>query len=289
MQSSNGSETLIVIPARYASKRLPGKPLLQIAGKSMLQRVHETAMKAAKDFRDVEVVVATDDKRISRHAREIGAVSVMTDESCRSGTDRAYQAAKQYTPNPRWVVNLQGDTPLTPASIIRAVIEQLHNAGGETSVVTPVRQLTWKQLDDLVIHKKTNPFSGTTVITDTNGVALWFSKSIIPAVRSRPESIRPNEPSPVFQHVGIYAYPIPILEQFVALPESRYEAIEGLEQLRLIENGITVQTICVDSPDDGMLSGVDTQADLERVSDWIRKYGDPTETKGSNTPDQVTQ
>ncbi|MDB5492565.1 MAG: cytidylyltransferase family protein [Micavibrio sp.] len=251
----------IVIPARYASTRFPGKPLALIGGKSMVQRVYELAQAAATGLDNVEILIATEDQRIADHAAGFNAPCVLTSENCPTGSDRVLAAILQMQGRPDFVVNLQGDAPFTPVAVVRAVIEEWMG-NPELSVVTPIVALRWKELDTLRDNKSVTPFSGTTCVTNEEGRALWFSKNIIPAIR---RENRDDEFSPVHQHIGLYGFRTDILEKFVTLPEGRYEKIEGLEQLRLIENDIPVQTVTV-AVDLGMAqSGIDSVEDLARA------------------------
>ena len=235
-------KTLIIIPARFGSTRLPGKPLAMIAGKTMLHRVYELAQKAAKLRDNVDILVATEDQRIVDHARELGANAVLTPESCQTGTDRAHAAVKTAGLNPDVILNLQGDAPLTPVHFITAMIDEFQ-ANPMPDVVTPAYQMNWAQLDEMRESKKLTPFSGTSVIQGPDGYALWFSKNIIPAIRKE-ETYRKNETlSPVIRHIGLYAYSRGALEKYVTLPQSRYEILEGLEQLRLLENGLRIKPV----------------------------------------------
>jgi 3-deoxy-manno-octulosonate cytidylyltransferase (CMP-KDO synthetase) len=262
-------KTLIVIPARYASTRFPGKPLHPINGVSMLARVARAAQKAGQAA-SARVLVATDDDRIAAHAREIGVEAVMTDPDLPSGTDRCRAAADIAAPDADFIVNLQGDAPFTPAAHIAALIENA--ARGD--VVTPVLRLPWDRLDDLRERKKTTPFSGTTCIRAEDGRAIWFSKNILPAIRSE-EKLREAGPlSPVLQHVGLYGYRRDALVRIANLSTSRYEDLEGLEQLRFLENGLKVYAVEVE-PSQLPQSGIDTPEDAERATRILRESGDP--------------
>ncbi len=256
-------KTVIIIPARYGSTRLPGKPLAMIAGKTMLNRVIDIAHEAAKDQTDVEVIVATDDERIGKHCDELGARWVMTPVECATGTDRAEAAVIQLGYEPDFVLNLQGDAPLTPPDFISAMIESFK--ANPTDVVTPVTQMTWAQLDKLRDNKKTTPFSGTTaVFDDTTGKAFWFSKNIIPAMRKEEKLREQGELSPVYRHVGLYGYSRAMLKKFITLPEGIFEAMEGLEQLRVLENGNEIRCVKVDYRGRPSMSGVDSLEDIVR-------------------------
>lgn len=259
-------DNLIVIPARYNSARLPGKPLIMIAGKTMLQRVCETAQQAAMQAENVGVLVATDDERILNHALSLGVQAVMTPSNCTTGSDRIIAAIQQLSIKPKTIINLQGDTPLTPVSLLTALL----NEPIET-VVTPVVQLSWQDLDSLREAKLLNPFSGTTAIVSSNNQALWFSKQIIPALRNEQELRLKSIISPVFQHLGIYGYNTQILESFTKLPKGHYEQLEGLEQLRFLENGHKIKAIKVTLPDLRAWRGVDTVDDAKFVEKLLNK------------------
>ncbi len=268
------NSTLIVIPARYGSSRFPGKPLADILGHSMLERVCRNVLAAAASMKGASVTIATEDERIMRHAEEIGVRCIMTGTECSSGTERAWRAACLMESRPSLVVNVQGDTPLTPPSAIRSVIDRLRESRSD-SVITPVTRLTWAGLRALREHKKHSPFTGTTAAVAGDGRALWFSKNIIPAIRSEGRNNPPDAPSPVLRHIGIYGYPTGVLEKFVGLPQGNYERLEGLEQLRMLENDIAIQTVEVSVGDTKTFMAVDTQADLEPVCEWLRVHGDP--------------
>lgn len=258
------SKIAIIIPARYGSTRFPGKPLAMIGGKSMLARVCDIAHKAADGLGDISVTVATEDERIAIHCREIGVPCLITPEDCPSGSDRALAAIEQMESTPDFVVNLQGDAPFTPPEAVRAVIKAWQDNPAR-EVVTPVVQLGWDDLDRLRENKKTTPFSGTTCIRDQDGKALWFSKTIIPAIRKEEAMRKTDEKSPVFQHMGIYGFRTDILEKFVSLPQSPYEQLEGLEQLRLLENGISIMATIIDVPLGMTQAGIDSPEDLQRA------------------------
>jgi len=250
-----------IIPARYGSTRFPGKPLAHINGRSMLSYVVDVA-RAASDQADI--LVATEDERIAAHCEDIGAECVMTPADCVSGSDRALAAVKASGERYDFVVNLQGDSPFTPAAVVRQIIEAFAEG---PQVVTPVVRLSWAALDNLRENKKTTPFSGTTAIIDENGKALWFSKNIIPAIRKEDRSA---PLSPVYQHIGLYGYRVDILEKFCKWPQSRYEQLEGLEQLRLLENCVEIQTVEADYPEGILQSGIDTPEDLKRAETLLK-------------------
>jgi 3-deoxy-manno-octulosonate cytidylyltransferase (CMP-KDO synthetase) len=269
-RNDNDMKTTIIIPARYASTRLPGKPLIKIAGQTMLQRVYQIALEAIKNIADAKILIATDDKRIADHAKEIGADFIMTPISCPTGTDRAWKAVEQLDDKPEFILNLQGDTPFTPPDFITKLIETAtHDKNAK--VITPVTQLSWKELDKLREHKKQTPFSGTTVILDKNNNALWFSKNIIPAIRKEEKLRQTSKLSPIYRHIGIYGYRYDMRQKYVTLEPTNYEKLEGLEQLRLLENGIAIQAVPVDYQDRPAMSGIDTIEDVKRAEELIRK------------------
>jgi 3-deoxy-manno-octulosonate cytidylyltransferase (CMP-KDO synthetase) len=258
---TNTKNTIIIIPARYGSTRFPGKPLAKIAGKTLLQHVCDVAMQAARELPDVGVLVATDDQRIMQHAEELQVPAVLTPVSCPTGTDRAIAAIEQLQHKPKNVINLQGDAPLTPVAVISALINELQ----QHSVVTPVMQLAWNELDVLRQAKQKTPFSGTTAILNNQQDALWFSKQIIPALRNEDKLREQLAKSPIYQHLGIYGFSTEMLNIFSALAPGHYEQLEGLEQLRLLENGYKIKAVPVALANLNAWRGVDTQADAEFV------------------------
>jgi len=264
-------KTLIVIPARYGSTRLPGKPLALIAGKTLLHRVVSITQEVAKNHPSIEVVVATDDERIMEHAHSLGVAGVMTSPDCATGTDRVLEAAKKQKNKPDFVLNLQGDAPFTPPDFLTAMIAYAESHP-HVEMVTPVYRLTWQDLDRLRENKKKTPFSGTTAIVDERGKALWFSKSILPQIRGE-EKLRTSQPiSPVLGHIGLYGYSLPFLEKFVSWPQGHYETLEGLEQLRVLENGSSIQAVVVDYKGRPRLSGIDSPEDVVRAENLIKEY-----------------
>lgn len=257
---------VIVIPARYGSSRFPGKPLANIGSRTMLEHTCDTALVAAESLHGAKVVVATEDERILNHARTItGVIPVMTPDTCLTGSDRVLAAIDALCLHPKVVINLQGDAPFTPPSFLIQMAQALLNYP-EYAVATPAVQLTWAELDQFRDSKKITPFSGTTVVINADQQALWFSKNIIPAIRHEEQLRQQSTHSPVYQHIGLYGYQLAALKQFVALPESDYERWEGLEQLRLLENGLNIRVEIVSYGDKSPMSGVDTPEDLVRVS-----------------------
>ncbi len=233
----------------------------------MLQR---TAQVAAK-IDGAAFVIATDHADIMEHCREHDLPAVMTAPELPSGSDRALAAAKSFNPEANIIINLQGDAPFIDPSHIQAVIRGLENKN--VDIATPAISLSWEALDDLRKAKKTTPFSGTTVIENA-GRALWFSKNIIPAIRNEKRLRETETLSPVLRHVGLYGFKRSALERFTQLPQSPYERLEGLEQLRALENGMHIAIVRVTTPQISS-PGIDTEEDLIRAEALIKTHGDP--------------
>lgn len=230
------------------------------------------ARAAAKIAGQCDVVVATDDERIADHAREIGVDAAMTATDINSGSARAYAAAQQRGGGANIVINLQGDAPFIPPAIVANLVTTLRMS--QADVATPVYRLDWERMDRLRKHKTTAPFSGTTCIRAADGRALWFSKTILPALRDE-ASLRDAAPlSPVWQHLGLYGYRLAALEWFASAAPGYYEILEGLEQLRFLENDRAIVTVEVDPPSHAM-AGIDTPADVALAEEAIARLGDP--------------
>lgn len=266
-------KTAIVIPARYASTRLPAKPLIMIRGQTLLERVVKLSLAAAAGIDDVSLIVATDDERIAAHCRALGVDYAMTHPDLPTGTDRVADAVKQLAEQPDFILNMQGDAPLTPPDFLRALIESFRET--PCDAITPVTQLSWAQLDKLRQNKEATPFSGTTAVFDqSTGKAFWFSKTILPAIRKEEELRQQSDKSPVFRHIGLYGYSRTMLAQYVRLPESPFEKLEGLEQLRLLENHYSLRCVPVDFKGRANMSGVDSPEDIARAEALIDQHGE---------------
>jgi len=238
-----------IIPARYASTRFPGKPLADIGGKSMIQRVYEQ-VKPCLD----EVWVATDDTRIEEAVRAFGGNVVMTSTQHKSGTDRCLEASHLIGGNYDVVINIQGDEPFIQPSQIEA-LKACFSVKPSTRLATLVKRFTpndgWEALQ--------NPNSPKVVLNES-GEALYFSRSVVPYLRG----IEPSqwlEKGLHYKHIGIYAYRRETLEEIAMLPPSPLELTESLEQLRWLENGYSIQTALTDIE----TIAVDTPEDLLRV------------------------
>lgn len=268
------SSILIVIPARYASTRLPGKPLVKIAGVEMIKRVADIAASICRHNENCHYTVATDDERIVAFCRSAGVPAIMTAESCRSGTERCWDAVCQQAQQPDFIINLQGDNPLCPPWVIQELIDAWRSTPAD--VFTPCIHLDWSEYERLVQAKQSTPFSGTTVLVDKDGYALAFSKNIIPAVRKPEKAHDQLDKSPVRRHVGLYAYTRSALEQYFCLPESVYElgCVEGLEQMRFLYNGLRIKMVETGYRGRKTTSGVDSPEDVARVEAILQEYGE---------------
>lgn len=280
------TDVLIVIPARYASTRLPGKPLIKIAGVEMLKRVAQIAEYVSRKLNHCSYVIATDDTRIQDFCQQENMPAVMTSESCQSGTERcwdAVQSMKQQGVEPKFIVNLQGDNPLCPPWFLERLILDWQSQQGALSassqqvskqVFTPFVHLSWDELDALREAKKVTPYSGTTVQINKNDYALTFSKIILPAMRKEDKLRASLDKPPVRRHIGLYAYTYSALEEYFNLAPSPYEEPEGLEQMRFLEHDIPVKMVEVDYQGRVGMSGVDSPEDIERAEAVIAKCGE---------------
>lgn len=241
----------IVIPARFASSRLPGKPLADIAGKPMIERVYACATQS----RASRVVVATDDERIVQTVQSFGGEACLTAPDHESGTDRLQEVAEQLKlSDDEIVVNVQGDEPLIPAAVINQVADNLAEHG-EASCATLAEPIS--RVEDIF-----NP-NVVKVVASSSGLALYFSRAPIPWAREAYQQAPVQTVSDLAQrHIGIYAYRVALLREFVSWPVAALEATEKLEQLRILANG---RHIHVASAVEAVPGGVDTAEDLERV------------------------
>jgi 3-deoxy-manno-octulosonate cytidylyltransferase (CMP-KDO synthetase) len=233
----------VIIPARYESSRYPGKPLAGLRGatgtvKPLVQRSWEAAVAASA----VEQVwVATDDRRIAEAVTGFGGQVVMTSSQCRNGTERCAEAIAQIPNCPDYVVNLQGDAPLTPSSLVMQLVGLLgdHPAA---AMATPALRCSPSTYQHLLEDSGQGRVGGTTAIFNQLGRALYFSKRVLP-------HIPPGTPAPhtrVHLHLGLYAYRKADLANYAAAPVSGLELVEGLEQLRFLDQGATIQVLPID-------------------------------------------
>lgn len=242
----------VLIPARYQSTRLPGKPLLQIAGKPMLQHVHEKALASGAR----SVVIATDDERIAAAARKFSATVCMTSPGHDSGSERLAEAVELLgLEENEIIVNLQGDEPLMPPELLRQVAQGLARHADIDMATLCTRILDAGELFDPNAVK---------VVMDARGRALYFSRAPIPWDRDAFAVSREQLPEhvPHYRHLGLYAYRVAYLKQYAALSPCALEQRESLEQLRVLWHGaaIHVAEAAVVPP-----AGVDTEKDLARV------------------------
>lgn len=234
-----------VIPARYGSTRFPGKPLANIGGKSMIQRVYEQCIKCTSLSR---IIIATDDHRIADHAKTFGEV-MMTSSSHNSGTDRCMEILNSIGGGFDYLVNIQGDEPFIEPAQIEALVSLL---SGDLEIATLAKVIQ----DNHQIHDP----NVVKVVIDKNGMALYFSRNPIPFQRSAPlqEWSRLHR---YLKHIGLYAFRSDVLRQITSLPVSNLEKSESLEQLRWLENGYSIKVGLTEKD----TQGIDTPEDLERI------------------------
>lgn len=237
--------TVILIPARFASSRYPGKPLVELKGaaggsKPLIQR----SVEAARRVRGVSgVYVTTDDERIADACKDFGVGVIMTSPECRNGTERCAEALASLH-DPDLVVNFQGDALLTPPGFVEALIARMQS-DADVLVATPAMRLRSDEVRALRAEEAAGRVGGTTVVADAQGQALYFSKKLIPYL---PKGSLDGPRSPVRLHVGIYAYRPKALERYVATPVSELETLEGLEQLRFLVTGVPMAVVDVETP-----------------------------------------
>ena len=238
---------LCVIPARYASTRLPGKPLKDVAGKPMICRVYDRASQA-KTLSGV--VVATDDERILRAVEDHGGRAMMTAKDHPTGTDRLAEVAAAY-PDVDLIINVQGDEPLIEPSLIDE-LGRAFDGDAELQMATVMTPM-----EDEAEQKNPN---NVKVVTDKNGCALYFSRSLLPYPRN-------DAGTPVYKHIGIYAYRRDFLLAYAKMAPTPLERTESLEQLRALENGYKIKCIRTNA----RFVGVDTPEDLAKVNEIYRR------------------
>ena len=237
--------SVILIPARYASTRYPGKPLVELKGaggtaKPLILR----SVEAARRVRGVSgVFVVTDDERIADSCTRYGVGVIMTSPECRNGTERCAEALASLH-EPELVINFQGDALLTPPGFVEALIGRMES-DADALVATPAMRLRSDEVRALLAEEGAGRVGGTSVVTDAQGRALYFSKRLIPHL---PAEALDAGMSPVRLHVGVYAYRPEALERYVATPVSELETLEGLEQLRFLVAGVPVAVVDVETP-----------------------------------------
>lgn len=242
----------IVIPARFASSRLPAKPLLLIHGRPMILRVVDQAKKV-EGFDDL--CVATDDQRIAEVCRAEGVDVVLTSADHPSGTDRLSEVARlKGWAQDDIIVNVQGDEPLLPAQLVQQVTQLLvdYPHCSMSTLCEPIHALHEFQRDSIV-----------KVVMSNRKEALYFSRATIPYDRDGAKLLEPKLHNQAFRHLGLYAYRVKLLQEYVTWEQGNLEKLESLEQLRVLENG---HRIAIDIAEANLPPGVDTQADLERLN-----------------------
>jgi 3-deoxy-manno-octulosonate cytidylyltransferase (CMP-KDO synthetase) len=248
----------VIIPARYPSSRLPGKPLADIGGKPMIQHVYERALQSGA----AEVIIATDDQRIADEVERFGGRSMLTSSEHQSGTERLAEVVEQLAlSEDQVVVNVQGDEPFIPPEIIRQVADNLANQR-----VAPMATLA---VPMAISDEVFNP-NAVKVVCDSAGYALYFSRAPIPYNREQFKSLNDQQPEQVdgyMRHIGIYAYRADFIKRYVAWNESPLERIESLEQLRVLWHGEKIHVAEAIMPP---AAGIDTPEDLEQARQRIK-------------------
>ena len=238
-------KTVILVPARFASSRYPGKPLVELTGasgqrKTLIQRSFEAASRVDGVS---DVFVVTDDGRIADACVGFGAPVIMTSPECRNGTERCAEALGQVG-DADLIINVQGDALLTPPSFVEALIGHCR-ANPSAMVATPAIRLGSDEVRELLKDEAKGIVGGTSVVVDADGDALYFSKRLIPHL---PAGALDGKLSPVRFHVGVYCYRREALERYEATPETDLEKLEGLEQLRFLVAGVPVAVVEVERP-----------------------------------------
>lgn len=233
--------TVIIIPARYASTRYPGKPMALLKGATGLEKtLLRRSIEAARGVRTADAVyVATDDERIAEEAARHGCPVIMTSEHCRNGTERVAEAVENQGLAADLVINLQGDAPLTPPRFVEALIAAMHADTG-IAVATPALRCDREALEAFKSDRRHGRVGATTMVFGSSGDALYFSKEIVPYADAIDLAAAEL---PVFHHVGLYGYRRAALAAYITLPPGRLEQIEGLEQLRFLENGMPIRAV----------------------------------------------
>ena len=238
-----------IIPARYASTRFPGKPLAILGGKPVIQRVYEQVVSVLG-----EAYVATDDERIFQAVEQFGGQAVMTRSDHKSGTDRIEEAAQKLNTDADVIINVQGDEPFIQKSQLETVKHLFDDP--QTQIAT-----LGKPFESMEAVENPN---SPKIVTDINGYALYFSRSVIPYIRGK-EQTEWLQHFPFLKHIGLYAYRREVLAQITKLPQSPLELAESLEQLRWLQNGYRIKVGLTDVE----TVGIDTPEDLQRAEQFI--------------------
>ena len=264
---ASDDQACIIIPARFASSRFPGKPLARLKGAGGAERsLIEWTWRAASKVTGVgKVVVATDDRRIAEVVERFGGAALMTPPECANGTERCAAALDAMRDVPGIIVNFQGDAPLTPPTIVEAVIERMRSEPA-LGVATPVTPCRGDTLRHLLADQAAGRVGGTTVVFDRHQRALYFSKTVIPYVPSADAAAADL----IHLHLGIYAYRAHALADYVASPPSALEIAEGLEQLRFLDLGVGVGTVPCEPPGGSMIE-LNNPTDAPLIEDELQR------------------
>lgn len=245
---------LAIIPARYASTRFPAKPLALLGGKPVIQHVYERVSKVLND-----VIVATDDKRIHDVVEAFGGRVVMTSTEHRTGTDRCLEAYNNYGIEADVVINVQGDEPFIAEDQIKQLMQCFDNP--QTDIATLIKPFPASTPFDVI----TNPNTPKAII-NPQGQAVYFSRSVVPYLRGQ-EKDNWTSLHTYYKHIGIYAYRVEILKQITQMPQTPLELAESLEQLRWLENRLTIQTAITNIE----TIGIDTPEDLFKAEQYLQQ------------------
>ncbi len=245
MEANHTPRGVIVIPARYASSRYPGKPLAPVKGATGEQQplIARAIAAARRTALDLPLYVATDDARIASAVEALGESAVLTPESCANGTERVAAALEALDIAPEYAINFQGDALLTPPDFVAALAAWME-AHPACAVATVAMRCSASVYTHLLADQAAGRSGGTTAVTDAAARALYFSKRVLPFLAAPPE----DRDNPVLLHLGLYAYRPEALHRYRALPPSPAELAEGLEQLRFLHHGIPIDVITLESP-----------------------------------------
>lgn len=263
---------ICVIPARYASQRFPGKPLAMLTGATgVSQSLIERSWRAAEGVNAFDAVyVATDDDRIAEAARGFGAAVLMTSEACRNGTERCAEALGMLGEGVEMIVNLQGDAPLTPPWFLEALVDGLR-ADTQAAVATPILRCDGEALAAFKADRAEGRVGGTTVVVDSARRGLYFSKEVIPFTE---KTYAADADTPVFHHVGVYAYRPWALHAYPDWAVGPLETMEGLEQLRFLEAGHRIACVEVEARGRKFWE-LNNPEDIPRIEGMLREMGAP--------------
>lgn len=258
----------VVLVSRYQSVSFPGRPLALIRGKSVIERTFTIVRNAVASVAPTEarIVVATDDERVADHVRRFGGDAVMTRGACENNTVRAFEAIHQVSKQDDIVIIIEGNQVLLPPWIVAETIHECCN-NPTIRIATPMMRLSSVAHRRAIEARRGGEDAGTFLVRAKNGNALYFSRAIIPAIRT------PRDPLPVYLHIPIFGYRMNALSEYVSLPVGELEEVEGLEQLRAIEHGIPIRAFETDYR--GRTHGVvEVEDDLKRIEAILDREGE---------------